>query len=476
MNAGKREEAATHPLIGSTLRDTYRVVRLIDRGGMGLVFEAEHLRLKRPVAVKVLSHALVRDQHALARFRAEAEIVALLQHPHVVQVIDFDVTNRQEPYIVMELLEGETLAARLERDPGLPLRFVVRVATQAASALNAVHEAGIVHRDLKPGNIFLAEMASEGVWVKLLDFGISKRTEGGQGLTGEHAIMGTPDYMSPEQALGHAASADHRSDQYSLAVIVYEMLSGRVPFLGNSEIEILSQVVSLQAPPLRELAPGVPEELSRVIERAMSKLPADRFASMDDFALALAQAGGVSLPPPLSNDGRTLRLTSDPAVLSPESIRATVKRTNSGLRERTPSRKAATLAGLSPRAALLGLLGRFERAYAHKNLERAAELVEQALNAAETTTEPDVGTALASTRPMMLEILEAHLAPLERRIRRTDAQGHDGRLSPQEAFLLANAEQRYSIEELVDGSPVPRLETLRIVARLLRAGLLIRAE
>lgn len=476
MNVGKREEAAAHPLIGTTLRDTYRVVRLIDRGGMGLVFEAEHVRLKRRVAVKVLSHTLLRDHYALARFRAEAEIIALLQHPHVVQVIDFDVTARQEPYIVMELLEGETLSARLERDSALPLRFVVRVATQAASALNAVHEASIVHRDLKPSNIFLADM-SDGTWVKLLDFGISKRARGGQGLTGEHAIMGTPDYMSPEQALGHAASADHRSDQYSLAVIVYEMLAGRVPFLGNSEIEILSQVISLQAPPLRDLAPAVPEPLSRVLDRAMSKLPSDRFASMDDFALALAQAGGVSTPPSLRNDGQTLRLTSDPAVLSPDSVRgSSARRTNSGLRERTPSRKAATLAGLSPRAALLGLLGRFERAYAHENVERAAELVEQALTAADTTTDAEARVALASTQPLMLEILESHLAPLSRRLQPAKAKTEAERLSPQEAFLLANAERRYSIEELVDSSPLSRLESLRLLARLLRSGVLVRAE
>src|SRR5688500_17021514 len=153
MNAESRDESLAHPLIGTTLRGTYRVVRLIDRGGMGLVFEAEHLRLRRLVAVKVLPLDLRKDQHALSRFRDEAEIIALLQHPNVVQVIDFDVTEQQQPYIVMELLQGETLALKMEREGRLPLRFAVRVALQTASALNAVHEAHIVHRDLKPGNM-----------------------------------------------------------------------------------------------------------------------------------------------------------------------------------------------------------------------------------------------------------------------------------------------------------------------------------
>ena len=167
-NAESGDESLAHPLIGSTLRGTYRVVRLIDRGGMGLVFEAEHLRLKRPVALKVLPLDLRKEQHALSRFRNEAEIIALLQHPNVVQVIDFDVTEEQQPYIVMELLQGETLARKMEREGRLPLRFAVRVAVPTASALNAVHGAHIVHRDLKPGNVFLSELSGEGAWLKLL--------------------------------------------------------------------------------------------------------------------------------------------------------------------------------------------------------------------------------------------------------------------------------------------------------------------
>jgi serine/threonine-protein kinase len=469
MKAETRDAEATHPLIGSTLRGSYLIERLIDRGGMGLVFEATHIRLKRRVAVKMLPHHLVKDHYALARFRAEAEIIALLQHPHIVHVVDFDATEQHQPYIVMELLEGESLAARLEREARLPLAFALKVAVQTASALSAVHRAGIVHRDLKPANMFLQRMPGEPTWVKLLDFGISQRRSSARGLTGEHDVMGTPDYMSPEQALGQAASADHRSDQYSLAVIVYEMLAGCVPFSGSSQTEILSRVVSERAPRLQLLAPSLPARVVAAVERAMSKLPAERFETMEAFASALAAAGGVSLPPPPT--GETLRLTSDPMVLSPDSKRPAPHRTNSGLRERTPSRKAPTIRGLSPRHELNGLLGRCERAYASRNIERAAELAEQALDAAERLKNVDVQATLAQMKDLLGEVLEARIGQLSRKLVLSKRErSSPGSLSPEEAFLLANVEQAFTVEELVDSSPLPRLQTLRLIARLLRAG------
>jgi serine/threonine-protein kinase len=474
VSSGKREAQSfdRHPLLGQTLRGTYRIERLLDHGGMGLVFEAEHVRLKRHLAVKVLPHHLVRDAYALSRFRREAEIVALLQHPHVVQVIDFDTTERQEPYLVMELLAGEHLAARLERERRLPLATVVRIATQVASALAAVHRAGIVHRDLKPGNVFLTEMPGQGLWVKLLDFGISKGSHAGKGLTGEHDVMGTPEYMSPEQALGRAANADQRSDQYSLAVIVYQMLSGRVPFVGRTEIEILSQVIADQAPTLKLMMPDLPERVSSVVRRAMSKLPDERFENAEAFAAALSQAAGLALPPVVLAGAATLRLTSDPTALSPqEGLREA--QPNTGLRARTPRRRGSTISGPPSLDKLHALLGRVERAYAGGSLEQAAKLVEAAFATAERMPEAATKVPLAQTSELFSEVLEARLGGLRRRFRAAKPTAGDARdLSPSEAFLLSNADGQFTVEELIDFVPLPRIQTLRLMTRLLRGGYL----
>src|SRR5688500_4038336 len=260
--------SAQHPLLGTTLRGTYRILRALDQGGMGMVFEAEHVRLKRRLAVKVLAQHLAKDAHALARFNREAEIISQLQHPHVVQVTDFDTTEAAEPYLVMELLSGESLASRPDRERSLPSNDATRTAYQSSTGRGTAHAANIVHRDLKPANIFLPAFLTNAPGhsglVKLPDLGISKRAGAGKGLTGEYDILGTPDYMAPEQALGKTANVDHRGDQYALAVITYEMLAGQTPFSGDDVMDVLRQVISAEPPPIEQLAPHVPTAAAEV--------------------------------------------------------------------------------------------------------------------------------------------------------------------------------------------------------------------
>ena len=283
-------------LVGQTLRNTYRILRVLDQGGMGMVFDAEHVRLRRRVAVKVLAQHLAGISNALARFHREADIISRLQHPHIVQVVDYDTTEQGAPYIVMELLHGESLADRLDRERKLPLAEAVRIALQIASGLSFAHAANIIHRDLKPANIFLVSVAGQPSYVKLLDFGISKHTAAA-GLTGEFDVLGTPDYMAPEQARGLTASVDRRADQFSLAAISYEMLSGQLPFAGDDVASVLSRVINDDPPKLSVIVPTLPSAVEAVLMRALAKDPEQRYPHIVDFATSLASASGCSVPP-----------------------------------------------------------------------------------------------------------------------------------------------------------------------------------
>lgn len=261
---------------------------------MGTVFRAEHVRLKRPVAVKVMALHLARDENALARFSREAEIISQLHHPHVVQVLDFNTTTEGRPYLVMEMLEGRPLDDVLYHFGRLGIGAALQVAIQVASALSAAHQVGVVHRDLKPANIFLVDTGDQ-LFVKLLDFGISKKTEeftraGGRKLTGEFDILGTPEYMAPEQALGRTAAVDARGDQYALAIILYEMLTGQVPFTAEEVMQILRKVIQEPPQPASALREGVTPWLDQTLLRALAKDPAHRFADIVEFSTALEKA------------------------------------------------------------------------------------------------------------------------------------------------------------------------------------------
>jgi serine/threonine-protein kinase len=257
---------------------------------MGAVYEAVQLRLNKRVAIKLMARDLAANREALARFHREAEITSHLGHPHLVTVIDFGQAESGEPYLVMEYLEGEDLDHRLRRVGRLPIETTVHVVRQVASALNAAHDQGVVHRDLKPGNVFLVQIPGEPDFVKVLDFGISKMKAARTQLTSASAVMGTPNYMSPEQATGMVDDIDHHADQWALACIAWEMLLGRCPFVADETAALLYQIINLDPHPLAPRVPGLAPAVETALRRALRKKPADRFPSLREFSGAFEAA------------------------------------------------------------------------------------------------------------------------------------------------------------------------------------------
>ncbi len=282
--------SASELAVGLVLGETYEIVRLLGEGGMGAVWEASHLRLPgKRCAVKVLHGQATADREAYARFRREAEIASRIGHPNIVEVLDWNTLPSGTPYLVLEYLEGEDLAARLANGP-VPVDQALYIARQIGAALKAAHAADVVHRDLKPANVFLVprEIGGEMVdHVKVLDFGISKIRNSQTVQTQDAVLLGTPQYMAPEQALGKNNEIDGRTDVFALAAIVYEMLSGRPCFQGNSLAEVVFKVVYEPVAPLTTVVPGVDPSIAAAVERAMSKTPADRFPDVSAFIAAL---------------------------------------------------------------------------------------------------------------------------------------------------------------------------------------------
>jgi serine/threonine protein kinase len=268
------------PLLGRVFEGKYRLDERLGGGGMGTVYRATHLLIDRPVALKVLSQRFVGDQTAQQRFRREARAAGRIHHPNAVTVTDFGTTDDGYLYIVMELLEGQTLRDLLAHDAPLDPARAVSVMLQACAAVGAAHEAGLIHRDLKPANIFIEQRPNLPAVVKVLDFGVAKfaveeHDDDYDTLTQVGAIIGTPRYMSPEQCSG-AAQLTPAADVYSLGIILYEMLTGVVPFNAETPLAIaLKQVSEAPAAP-REVVPSVPAALERVVLHALTKNPQAR--------------------------------------------------------------------------------------------------------------------------------------------------------------------------------------------------------
>jgi hypothetical protein len=314
---GRESRAKLDVGVGFVLADAYEITHLLGKGGMGAVWGARHLRLPgKRVAIKVLLGG-TGDAQALARFRREAEIASRIGHAGIVEVLDFNELPDGTPYQVLEYLVGESLGARLARGP-LPVDVALDYARQIGSALAAAHRAGVVHRDLKPENIFLCPTDAGGVVterVKVLDFGISKIRGSQTVKTQDQVLIGTPQYMAPEQASGNNATIDARTDLFALGAIVYEMLAGRPAFSGESVVAVIMNVIAGTPTPLPTLVPGLAPSVVAAIERALAKKPDERFPDVATFIEALtgkplqtlgggetAAAPAISSRPPLSRE------------------------------------------------------------------------------------------------------------------------------------------------------------------------------
>ncbi|HKP38640.1 MAG TPA: protein kinase [Pyrinomonadaceae bacterium] len=277
------------PLIGQTLAGKYRVDKLIKTGGMGSVYRGKHVLMDKTVAIKVLRPSLAVDDAVVARFSREAKAASRISHPHAVSVTDFGEAENGVVFLIMEYLDGRTLKEVINSEGALPLDEAVEIIRQVAGALDAAHGQGVVHRDLKSDNIMLVSHNGDR-WAKVLDFGIAKiqQAEGvrDMDITEANLVVGTPQYMSPEQC-SQMGPLDARSDIYSLGIIVYEMLAGKVPFTGESPTVIMMKQVQDPAPSILSARPELPEETDAIIKRALAKQPLDRYQTAGDFSSAL---------------------------------------------------------------------------------------------------------------------------------------------------------------------------------------------
>src|SRR5262252_8696312 len=284
-------ERTGDPLLGQTLAAKYRIDRLIKRGGMGAVYRGKHVLMDKTVAIKVLKPSLAGDDAVVARFSREAKAASRISHPHAVSVTDFGESENGVVFLVMEYLDGQTLKEVIKSDGPMTLARTTEIIRQVAGALDAAHEQGVIHRDLKSDNIMLSK-TNGGEWAKVLDFGIAKIQQSDArdaDITAANLVIGTPQYMSPEQC-SQSGKIDARSDIYSLGIILYEMLSAELPFSGDSPTVIMMKQVQDPPPSIRTIRPDVPETVSRIILQALAKQPDDRFQTAGALSEALTKA------------------------------------------------------------------------------------------------------------------------------------------------------------------------------------------
>jgi serine/threonine protein kinase len=342
------------PQAGTILAGKFRVEAVIGRGGMGVVVRAVQEPIGRRVAVKLLYAETVHDERARGRFVREAKAAAALTGDHVVQIFDYGTLDDGSPYLAMELLQGVDLATKIKRDGPLDPATAAAYALDACLALAQAHAHGVIHRDLKPANLFLVDAPGGGEpIVKVLDFGVAKSNVLGDGeasLTRSDAIVGTPQYMAPEQILS-ASDADARSDVWSLGASLQELVTGRPPFIADTVGKVVSKVLQDPAEPL---PPSVPATFAAVVRRCLEKKPDARFADIAALARALEPFAPASFRGRSTSVARRLASTSSPSADSPVEL-APSTRTDWGTQRASPSRRGLPMIAGGVFAVLLAL-------------------------------------------------------------------------------------------------------------------------
>jgi tRNA A-37 threonylcarbamoyl transferase component Bud32 len=331
--SGERLKASALPEPGDSIGGKYTVVRKIGEGGMAVVYEVIHVRLGQRLAIKVLRPDVQDLDLVLARFEREARATAQLRSIHTARVVDVDTLPSGLPYMVLEYLEGRDLDAELYLTGPLPVVEAVDIVLQVADAMAEAHEQGVIHRDLKPSNLFVCKAGDRRV-MKILDFGISRNEREESRITAADSYFGTPAYAAPEQ-LRDAASADGRSDVWSLGIILFELLTGHPPFQGTAT-QVIARVMTDRIPSPLELRPEIPKDLARVVLHALKRDTTQRYRSMRELAKALApfgpsQSAAAALAPAQRGRGRLGEILVSEGLLTPEGLeQALIEQRRSG--------------------------------------------------------------------------------------------------------------------------------------------------
>lgn len=306
------------PLTGEVLAGSFRITGLLGSGGMGRVYEAEHVRVPRRFAVKVMHEQLSANPQAEARFEREAQAVARIESDHVITIVDV-VRAKGRACLVTELLQGEELGALLDRVGRLPLAQAITICRQICRGLAAAHAAQVVHRDLKPTNLFLVKRDDGATHVKILDFGVAKLADGAD-LTGTGMMLGTPSYMAPEQALG-SRDVDYRADIYAVGAVLYVMLTGELPFPGDDPTRTITRLLTEDPRRPREIVKSIPEGVEALIQKAMARAPESRPASaleLDRLLSAFDERGRTErLPSLVQVQGSTAAIATMETIAAP---------------------------------------------------------------------------------------------------------------------------------------------------------------